>query len=152
MHSLISGCALGLAAGCTARLTFGPKTCTVRTQDGVIRTVAAIAVPWAVFTYTGNAEAGAWILGIGLGYLFGQLAGSIVEILRRRPGNGEGNGGSGGWGGGGGWDGPEDPAPWGPGPTDFKPASVPVLLTMEDFERETTGTAPAGPVLYPVGR
>ena len=98
--------------------------------------------------------------GIAVGF-FGwagvRLMAAIVDLIRRHGPWGDDGGGGGG--GGGGWDPPEDPAPWGPGPTDFEPEcagtvhTVGSSLTMDDFARETEANpAPVEPDAVPVGR
>jgi hypothetical protein len=123
---LISGAVVGFAAGFACRLAWGERTCPVRTGNGVWAMATGVVLPWWIATYPASKpEAGAFVLGAGLGYLTGQLAGLIAEVFR-------------GYGGGGGG-GEEPPAPSSPGPDSS-------VLTMADFLAETYGPAPSEPI------
>lgn len=144
-HVALFGLAAGTVAGCSARLRYGSAA----TPHAFVRTAGVMAGGWWGITYPlGSPDGGTlWIWG-SMGYLVGNAIGIIVETIRRSGWGDGGSDGGGGGGGGGGWDPPEDPEPWGPGPTDFEPErsgilnEVPSSLTMDDFLRETEA-APA---------
>lgn len=154
-YPLVAGGIAGFTAGCSARCVLGYRSDPLSTGNRVIRTAGGLTATWWIITYPiGSPGLGSFVVGSGVGYMLGQLAGSVIVSVRalKRDGNGDDEQDDGGNGGDGGWKPPIQPI--GPGPALLKINSpVVVSLSMADFNRECATTpAPAEPVLIPVGK
>ena len=142
MWYLLTAGAAGIAAGCTARLRYGDRSNPTITERGLIATIGGTTATWWACTYPlATPGAGQAVVGSLVGYVLGQLVGSVVAAFRRRP-PGHDDGGNGG-GGGSGWEPPIGPI--GPDPEDHLPEAAPIVLTFGDFLAQTRTPAPAEP-------